>query len=71
VASETHPNTKAYVKWMILTHNGRRLPGDVCSHCGRAMTEAQVAEYLQQYRPEEPLVDHIEARQAYLEATEG
>jgi hypothetical protein len=72
VGRQTHPNTASYVKWMALTHNGRRLPGEPCAQCGETMSDAQVAEYLRQYRPEnEGVVDQQEARRLYLEAING
>jgi hypothetical protein len=40
-----HPNTRRYVQWMRLTHNGRRGQDSPCSECGAEMTEEDVAEF--------------------------
>jgi hypothetical protein len=41
-----HPNTRRYVEWMRLTHNGRRTPLNVeCDECHESMTDEQIADY--------------------------
>jgi hypothetical protein len=50
-----HPNPKAYIRWMRLTHNGRRLPSHpVCSSCGSRMSARDRREYNRHGFREEP-----------------
>jgi hypothetical protein len=40
------PNTRRFVQWMRLTHNGRRTVNSLrCTKCGAVMTEEDIAEF--------------------------
>jgi hypothetical protein len=47
---EQNEKTRRYVRWVRLTHNGRRTPlNRDCNECGDRMSEAEVEEYRREF----------------------